>query len=69
MSYRTYSVDEIIAYARKYSKYYQELYKDIPEDASLTDLPLIDQKNFWKKRCGCKSRLCYNLSYRYWKCT
>jgi hypothetical protein len=34
MSYRTYSVDEIIAYARKYSKYYQELYKDIPEDAS-----------------------------------
>ena len=48
MSYRTYSVDEIIAYARKYSKYYQELYKDILEDASLTDLPLIDQKNFWE---------------------
>jgi len=47
MSIKTYSVEEIIAYARKHSKYYQELYKDIPEDAPLTDLPLINQSDFW----------------------
>ena len=47
MSFRTYSVNEIIAYARKYSRYYQNLYKDIPEDASLCELPLIDQGDFW----------------------
>ena len=39
MSVKIYSVEEIIKYARKNSKYYAELYKDIPEDASLTDLP------------------------------
>lgn len=47
MSIKTYSVEEIIAYARKHSKYYQELYKGIPEDAPLTDLPLINQNDFW----------------------
>lgn len=47
MSYKTYSVEEIIAYARKYSPYYQKLYKNIPENASLEELPLIDQGDFW----------------------
>lgn len=47
MSYRVYSVDEIISYARKNSKYYAELYKDLPENVSLEDLPLVDQDHFW----------------------
>lgn len=47
MSIKTYSVEEIIAYTRKNSKYYANLYKDLPENVSLTDLPLIDQDDFW----------------------
>lgn len=47
MSFKTYSVNEIISYARKNSNYYAELYKDIPEDASLEELPLVDQDDFW----------------------
>ncbi len=43
-----YTVDEIIAYARKNSKYYADLYKDLPENVALEDLPLIDQDHFWK---------------------
>ncbi len=48
MSFKTYSVEEIIKYARTHSKYYAELYKDIPEDAPLCDLPLINQSDFWQ---------------------
>lgn len=47
MSVKIYSVNEIISYARKNSAYYANLYKNIPEDASLQDLPLIDQDDFW----------------------
>lgn len=47
MSVKTYSIDEIIAYARENSQYYQRLYKDIPENAPLSSLPLIDQNDFW----------------------
>lgn len=47
MSNKIYSVDEIIAYARKNSGYYAELYKDLPEDAPLEALPFIDQDDFW----------------------
>lgn len=47
MSVKTYSLNEIISYARKNSKYYAELYKNIPENASLQELPLIDQDDFW----------------------
>lgn len=47
MSFKTYSVNEIISYARKNSKYYAELYKDLPEEVSLEDLPLVDQDHFW----------------------
>lgn len=48
MSYKTYSVDEIISYARANSKYYADLYKDLPADASLEELPLVNQDDFWK---------------------
>lgn len=48
MSFKTYTVEEIISYARENSEYYKELYKDLPEKVSLADLPLIDQGDFWK---------------------
>lgn len=47
MSFKLYSVDEIIAYARENSEYYAQLYQDLPRNPSLEDLPLIDQKHFW----------------------
>ena len=47
MSIKTYSLDEIIRYARTHSKYYADLYKDIPEDAPFEALPLINQDDFW----------------------
>lgn len=48
MSFKTYTLEQIISYTREHSKYYQELYKDIPETASLEELPLIDQDDFWE---------------------
>lgn len=47
MSVKIYSVNEIISYARKNSEYYANLYKNIPENAPLQELPLIDQDDFW----------------------
>lgn len=47
MSVKIYSLDEIIDYAREHSKYYADLYRDLPKDASLEELPLIDQDDFW----------------------
>ena len=48
MSFKTYTVDEIISYARENSQYYKNLYKDLPKDVMLEDLPLVDQGDFWK---------------------
>lgn len=47
MSVKVYSLEEIVSYARKNSRYYAELYKNLPENPSFTDLPLIDQDDFW----------------------
>ncbi len=47
MSFKTYTVNEILSLAREQSPYYKELYKDIPQDAPLEALPLVDQKHFW----------------------
>lgn len=47
MSVKVYSLEEIISYARKNSKYYAELYKDLPSNPSLSELPLINQDHFW----------------------
>lgn len=47
MSIKTYTVDEIISYTRKHSKYYAQLYKDIPENAPLEELPFLDVDDFW----------------------
>ncbi len=48
MSFKTYTVNEIISLAREQSPYYKELYKDLPQGAPLEALPLVDQKHFWK---------------------
>ncbi len=48
MSFKTYTVKEIISFARKNSKYYKDLYEGIPEDAPLESYPLIDQDDFWE---------------------
>lgn len=47
MSIKTYSPEQIIAYARENSPYYRDLYKDIPAHTPLAKLPLIDQADFW----------------------
>ncbi|MBQ4068774.1 MAG: phenylacetate--CoA ligase family protein [Lachnospiraceae bacterium] len=47
MSYKLYSLNEIIKHARTNSPYYKELYRDIPENATLEELPLINQSDFW----------------------
>ncbi len=48
MSFKTYTVNEIVSLAREQSPYYKELYKDLPQDAPLEALPLVDQKHFWE---------------------
>ena len=48
MSFKTYTLEEIINYARENSEYYKNLYKDLPENVSLQDLPLINQDDFWR---------------------
>lgn len=48
MSFKTYTLEEIITYARENSEYYKNLYKDLPKNVTLTDLPLINQDDFWK---------------------
>ena len=47
MGVKVYSLDEIVDYARKNSKYYAELYRDVPQDAAFEELPLVDQDDFW----------------------
>ena len=48
MSVKTYTIEEIISYARENSEYYKNLYKNLPDNVTLEDLPLIDQGDFWK---------------------
>jgi len=47
MSCKLYTLEEMIKYARTNSPYYQKLYQGIPEDATLEQLPLIEQSDFW----------------------
>ena len=47
MGLKTYSVEEIIRYTRENSQYYKDLYKELPKDVMLCDLPFIDQDDFW----------------------
>lgn len=47
MGVKFYELDQIVDYARKHSKYYADLYRDVPQDAAFEDLPLVDQDDFW----------------------
>ncbi len=47
MAIKIYSAEEIVNYARKHSKYYADLYRDVPEDAPFEALPLVNQDDFW----------------------
>jgi phenylacetate-CoA ligase len=42
------TLSEIIEHAKKNSPYYSELYKGITNN-ELSELPIVDQSNFWKK--------------------
>ena len=41
------TLKEIVEHAKKYSPYYGELYRDV-DTTKLSDLPIIDQSQFWK---------------------
>lgn len=43
---QSFSLEEIIEYAKNYSPYYKELYQGI-NSKQLSDLPIVDQKKFW----------------------
>lgn len=43
------TLKEIVEHAKKHSPYYKELYKNVHSD-KLSDLPIIDQAEFWKTR-------------------
>lgn len=47
MAIKIYSAEEIVNYARTHSKYYADLYRDVPGDAPFEALPLVNQDDFW----------------------
>lgn len=44
----TYSPTELIAFARAHVPFYRRAYADLPEDATLAQVPVIDQKSYWE---------------------
>ena len=44
----TYSLDELVALARRNAPFYQQFYAHLPEHPSLTDLPVLDTTKFWE---------------------
>lgn len=38
---------DIIRMAREFAPFYRRLYRDLPEDASLADLPIVDAVEYW----------------------
>ena len=46
-SLTTYTPEEIIAHARANAPFYRRLYDGLPEKSTLTDLPVIDQEEYW----------------------
>ena len=37
-------LEEMISWARESSPFYRNLYKDLPKDCSLSDLPVVDKR-------------------------
>lgn len=54
---KTYPLETIVAVARERSAYYRDLYKNVPENYSLEDLPIIDQTRFWEANSAQNNRL------------
>ena len=44
----TYSLDELVALARRGAPFYQQFYSGLPEHPTLTDLPVLDTAKFWE---------------------
>ena len=44
----TYPLAELIAFARANVPFYRQAYADLPEGATLEQLPIIDQKRYWE---------------------
>ncbi len=44
---KSYSFQEIYQFAKKNSHFYKELYKNLPDDTKIEDLPVIDSAQFW----------------------
>jgi phenylacetate-CoA ligase len=44
---KAYPLSSIVALAREGSPFYRKLYAHLPEDPALTDLPVLDQAEFW----------------------
>lgn len=44
----TYPLAELIAFARANVPFYRQAYADLPADATLAQLPVIDQKRYWE---------------------
>ena len=48
---------EPVTYARKNSPYFAELYRDIPEQFSLSDLPPTNKRDLKIGRASCRERV------------
>lgn len=52
------SLPELVAFARRHSPFYAELYRDVPEVVShITQLPIVDQAAFWAANSWPDNRL------------
>lgn len=46
---KVYSFEELVQIARQKSLFYKELYKNVPSNPKLEELPVLDSDNFWHK--------------------
>ena len=44
----TYSLEELLDFAREHVPFYREAYAGLPEGPTLAQLPVIDQKSYWE---------------------
>src|ERR1044071_2809829 len=52
------SLQELVSFVRRNSPYYAELYRDVPEEIShITQLPIIDQTEYWAANTWRDNRL------------
>jgi phenylacetate-CoA ligase len=52
------SLQELVSFVRRHSPYYAQLYRDVPEEIShISQLPIIDQTEFWAANTWRNNRL------------